>query len=163
MVSRKHIVKNLFIVNILILIVLTGWLYYQKKQLKEQAVVQLQKVQNKLQSEIKYPIHINKSAAGKIRTLPGVAQANVLVVLGKAYVAVVLDTNFGQLTYELENQIAHQVHLSNPGISRVNVSADSDFVNLLDEYIKDAEQGKSVNEFNEKFYEIADKFFPRYR
>jgi YhcN/YlaJ family sporulation lipoprotein len=162
MLSSKTMIKSLVILSVLVLLVFTAWLYIRKYQFKQQAVP-VQQVQSQLQSKTKNHIKFNKSAADRILQLKGVRQVTVLVMRGYAYVAVVLDTNYGQLTYDLENQIAHQVHLTNPIISRVNVSTDSDFVNCFNTYVKDVEQGKSVEGFNEKFNELVDKNFPRYR
>ncbi|MGM0883914.1 MAG: YhcN/YlaJ family sporulation lipoprotein [Bacillota bacterium] len=108
-------------------------------------------------------IEIADKAAEKITNLKGVNQANVLVTRRNAYVAAVLDTDQQKLTKNIEDQIANQVRKVDPDIQNVYVSTNPEFVERINGYVGDVQEGRPVTGFMEQFNEIAARIFPNAR
>jgi YhcN/YlaJ family sporulation lipoprotein len=108
-------------------------------------------------------IEIADKAAEKITKLKGVNQANVLVTRRNAYVAAVLDTNQQKLTKNIEDQIANQVRKADPSIQNVYVSTNPEFVDRINGYVNDVQEGRPVAGFLEQLNEIAARIFPNAR
>ncbi|MDF2959627.1 MAG: hypothetical protein K0S39_1362 [Paenibacillus sp.] len=99
----------------------------------------------------------------KITQLNGVRQANVLVMQRNAYVAAAVDANQGQLTRDMEDQIAQQVRATDPNIQNVYVSTNPEFVDRVNSYASDVGQGRPVVGFFEEFNEMVQRIFPTAR
>jgi len=108
-------------------------------------------------------IEIAQAAAERIVKLPGVRQANVLVTRNNAYVAAVLDTTGRQLSRELEDQIAREVRKVRPNIRNVYVSSNPEFVDRINAYMLDVQQGRPVAGFAEQLNEMVQRLFPEAR
>lgn len=108
-------------------------------------------------------IQVADQAADKIVGITGVRQANVLVTQRNAYVSAVLDDNQGKLTREVEDQIAQQVRATDPNIENVFVSTNPDFVDRINTYVDDVQQGRPVAGFVEQFNEMVQRLFPNAR
>jgi YhcN/YlaJ family sporulation lipoprotein len=105
-------------------------------------------------------VEIAKQAAFKVVRIPGVRTANVLVTQRNAYVAAVLADNI-QFSREMENIIAKQVRAADPNIKNVYVSTNPDFVNRVNTYVKDVQQGRPVSGFFEEFNRMVQRIFPK--
>ncbi|MDB5052910.1 MAG: hypothetical protein JWM44_960 [Bacilli bacterium] len=105
-------------------------------------------------------VDIANQAADKVVRIPGVRTANVLVTQRNAYVAAVLADNI-QLSREIENKIAEQVRATDPNIKNVYVSTNPDFVNRVNTYVRDVQQGRPITGFFEEFNRMIQRIFPK--
>lgn len=108
-------------------------------------------------------VQIAQQAADKIVQLPGVSTANVLVTQNNAYVAAVLQDRNGQMTQDMEGQIAQQVKATDTNIQNVYVSTNPDFVQRVNSYVADVGAGRPVAGFFEQFTEMVTRLFPNPR
>jgi YhcN/YlaJ family sporulation lipoprotein len=111
---------------------------------------------------VEHRIDIAKQAADNITRIPGVRSANVLVTTRNAYVAAVLTAN-NPLSSEMENRIAQRVRTTDPNINNVYVSTNPDFVNRINTYVRDVQQGRPVTGFFEEFNRMIQRVFPQPR
>jgi YhcN/YlaJ family sporulation lipoprotein len=107
-------------------------------------------------------IDIAQQAANNIARIPGVQSANVLVTRRNAYVAAVLTRN-NPLSGTMENTIAQRVRTTDPNINNVYVSTNPDFVNRINTYVGDVQQGRPVTGFFEEFNRMIQRVFPQPR
>ncbi|MFE5317538.1 YhcN/YlaJ family sporulation lipoprotein [Paenibacillus sp. NPDC056579] len=108
-------------------------------------------------------IQVARQAADKIVQLPGVKSANVLVTQNNAYVAAVLKDGTGQLTRDMEGQIAQQVKSTDGNVHNVYVSTNPDFVQRVNNYAADVAAGRPVSGFFAEFTEMVKRVFPNPR
>jgi spore cortex protein len=108
-------------------------------------------------------VDIANQAADKVSRIPGVRAANILVTQRNAYVAAVLTDTNARLTRDIESKIADQVRSTDPTIQNVYVSTNPDFVNRVNTYVKDIQQGRPVAGFFEQFNELVRRIFPKAR
>lgn len=115
------------------------------------------------QNNVDDRIEVADKAAEKITKVKGVDQANVLITRRNAYVAAVLDSNQSQLTTQVEDQIARQVRAVDPDIQNVYVSTNPEFIDRINRYVDDVQQGRPVAGFVEQFNEMVERIFPNAR
>lgn len=108
-------------------------------------------------------VDVADRAAENITKLKGVQQANVLVTRRNAYVAAALDDDQKKLTRDIEDKIAKQVRAANSDIQNVYVSTNPQFVNRINGYVDDVQQGRPVVGFVEEFNEMVARIFPNAR
>lgn len=120
-----------------------------------------QQTQNQQQGNNR--IEIANQMADKIVKVNGVRSANVLVTNRNAYVAAVIDANQGQLSRNLEDQIASQVRSVDPNVQNVYVSTNPEFVDRVNAYVNDVRQGRPVAGFFAEFTEMVQRIFPTAR
>jgi YhcN/YlaJ family sporulation lipoprotein len=108
-------------------------------------------------------VQVADQAAQKITQLNGVRQANVLVTGRNAYVAAVVNTNQGQMSRQLDDQISQQVRAADPNIQNVYVSTNPEFVQRVNRYVTDVAQGRPVTGFVEEFSQMVQRIFPTAR
>lgn len=108
-------------------------------------------------------IEVADRAAENITNIKGVQQANVLVTRRNAYVAAALDADQQKLTREIEDQIAKQVRAADSDIRNVYVSTNPQFVDRINGYVDDVQQGRPVAGFVEQFNEMVARIFPNAR
>ena len=148
---------------VIVAIMATGCTNNANNQVKQQGVG-MQQAQNLPQgTPIDNRVQIAKQAADRITRINGVKAANVLVTRSNAYVAAVVNTNQGQLTSNLEHQIAQQVRATDPSIQNVYVSTNPEFVNRVNKYVADVGQGRPVSGFVEEFTVMVNRIFPKAR
>ena len=125
----------------------------------------MQQMQNQARTGIDAEdrVEIAQAAAERIDMLPGVQQANVLVTSRNAYVAAVLDGNNQQLSRQKEDQIAREVRKVHPNIQNVYVSTNPDFVDRINSYMMDVQQGRPVAGFVDQLNEMVQRIFPNAR
>lgn len=106
-------------------------------------------------------IRIADRAAERIAAIDGVQQANVLVTERNAYVGAVLnDDQTKSSRRKLEDQIAKKVKQTDPDIQNVYVSTNPDFVDRINTYVKDVQEGRPAAGFAEQFNEMIQRVFP---
>ncbi|WP_173223117.1 YhcN/YlaJ family sporulation lipoprotein [Paenibacillus alba] len=108
-------------------------------------------------------VQIAKQASDQIIKLNGVKQANVLVTGKNAYVAAVINANQGQLSSDMEHQIAQQVKAADPNIQNVYVSTNPEFVDRVNRYVSDVKLGHPISGFFQEFTEMVKHVFPKAR
>jgi YhcN/YlaJ family sporulation lipoprotein len=123
----------------------------------------MQQAQDHPQKNLDTRVHIANQAAEKISQLNGVRQANVLVTRRNAYVAAAVNDNEGQLSREMEDQIAQQIRSVDPSIQNVYVSTNPEFVDRTNRYVTDVGQGRPVTGFFEEFNEMVQRIIPNAR
>lgn len=138
----------------------------QGTQMQEQVRQGTNRLQATIQPQATNPgdsVDIANKAADRIVRLNGVKRANVLVVRQNAYVAAAVDVNQGQVTRDLEDQIAGEVRAENPNIKNVYVSTNPEFVDRVNKYVTDVGQGRPVSGFIEEFNTMVERIFPNAR
>ncbi|NOV01607.1 YhcN/YlaJ family sporulation lipoprotein [Paenibacillus planticolens] len=151
-------------------IVSTGCANKAKDQVKQQSV-QMQQNQHNQHNQVRplattaadNQIQIAKQASDQIVKLNGVKQANVLVTGKNAYVAAITNSNQGQLTADMEHQIAQQVRATDPNIQKVYVSTNPEFVDRVNKYVSDVRLGHPISGFFQEFTETVKRVFPNAR
>jgi YhcN/YlaJ family sporulation lipoprotein len=155
--------KKIAMLLVAVTIMATGCTNNANNQVKQQGVRMQQAINSPQGTPIDNRVEVAKQAADKITQINGVKSANVLVTRRNAYVAAVVNTNQGQLTSDLENQIAQQVRSTDPSIQNVYVSTNPEFVNRVNKYVADVGQGKPVSGFVEEFTVMVNRIFPSAR
>lgn len=140
----------------------TGCANTAKNQVQQQGV-RTQQAQNLPPATTDNRIQIANQAADKITKVPGVRAANVLITRSNAYVAAAVNTNQGQLTPDLEKQIADQVRATDPSIRNVYVSTNPEFVDRVNKYVADVRAGHPVAGFFDEFTQMVQRVFPNAR
>ncbi len=108
-------------------------------------------------------ILVAEQAANKIRAIPGVVQADVLLRQRNAYVAVVFYDTQARGNHDVGDQITAKVKSTDPQIQDVFISAHPEFVNLVHAYVTDVQQGRPVAGFFTKFDVLLPRIFPNSR
>ncbi|SFC27879.1 sporulation lipoprotein, YhcN/YlaJ family [Bacillus sp. OV322] len=99
--------------------------------------------------------------ANRVEALKDVKHARVVLADHTAYVGAVLaDRNVKDVTGSLENKIADQVKESDKSVDKVYVSINPDFVQRLDNYSDDFQNGKPVKGFADEFSQTIKRVFP---
>jgi YhcN/YlaJ family sporulation lipoprotein len=161
--------KKVTIVTVVTMsILMTGCTANQNNMRQQGTQMQQQQQQPWQQQQTQEPrnvdnrVQVANEAAAKVAEINGIQRANVLVTQRNAYVGAVLDNN-GQLTGEIENQIANQVKATDPNIQNVYVSTSPELVDRFNSYVVDIQQGRPVAGFVEQFNEITQRIFPNAR
>lgn len=103
---------------------------------------------------------VSRTASDEAAKVPGVREANVLIANSKAFVGVIVDTNNGQLSNALEQQIAAAVRRTDNTIQTVYVTSNPEFSDRADRYLNDVENNRIAGGFYEQFKEIVNRIFP---
>jgi YhcN/YlaJ family sporulation lipoprotein len=162
-ITKKNHMKKIAMLLVAVTIMATGCTNNANNQVKQQGVRMQQAINSPQGTPIDNRVEVAKQAADKITQINGVKSANVLVTRRNAYVAAVVNTNQGQLTSDLENQIAQQVRSTDPSIQNVYVSTNPEFVNRVNKYVADVGQGRPVSGFVEEFTVMVNRIFPSAR
>jgi spore cortex protein len=103
-------------------------------------------------------------AAEKVTELKEVEDATVIVTDNNAYVAAKLEGGENtKLTKETEKKIADAVQNTDPDINDVFVSTNPDFLDRLNGYADEINQGNPVSGFVKEFNETIRRIFPTNR
>ncbi|CAM3430065.1 YhcN/YlaJ family sporulation lipoprotein [Marinicrinis lubricantis] len=114
--------------------------------------------------------------AKRISAMKEIDSANVLLTDNNAYVAVELsdrtgkrkhysemnrmDVNQDEMTGALKRQIARQVQQLEPDVENVYVSANPDFVDRVNGFLEQMDNGNPVRGFINEFNEMMNRIFP---
>jgi spore cortex protein len=103
-------------------------------------------------------------AADKVTELKEVEDATVIVTENNAYVAAKLEGDESmKLTKETEKKISDAVQNTDPDINDVFVSTNPDFLDRLNGYADEINQGNPVSGFVKEFNETIRRIFPTNR
>ncbi|MFC5653747.1 YhcN/YlaJ family sporulation lipoprotein [Paenibacillus solisilvae] len=171
-----NIIKKMLMVSIISLIlVATGCTNNPNNQTKQQNVRDNQQIlrNQNVDNNVNRPnrgltdgddrIEVADRAAENITKLKGVRSANVLVTRQNAYVAAALDNDQNKMTQDIEDQIAKQVRATDANIKNVYVSTNPQFVDRINMYINDVQEGRPVAGFVEQFNDMISRIFPNAR
>lgn len=163
MIIKKHTNIGIAVLLTMIMIAATGCTINDNNQVRQQGT-NMQQTLDQPQKTMDNRVQIANQAVEKITQLSGVRQANVLVTERNAYVAANIDANQGgQITRDMEDQIAQQVRAADPNIQNVYVSTNPEFVDRVNTYVADVGQGRPVAGFFEEFNEMVRRIFPNAR
>jgi YhcN/YlaJ family sporulation lipoprotein len=165
MMTTKHSLKQIAFTFTVVAIIASGCTNNANNQMKQQTVPRMQ-MQNQTPGNltgVNNRIQIANQAANKIVQLPGVKQANVLVMRRNAYVAALVDAKHDPITQKLKDHMAQQVRATDPNIHNVYVSTNPEFVDRINRYVADVQQGRPVSGFFEEFSNMIRNIFPTAR
>lgn len=155
---NKYAMKSIALA-LAIVAITAGCMTKAPNQVQQQAV-RTQQAQNLPQTATDNRVQIANAAADRITKIPGVKSANVLVARRNAYVAAVVNTGQGQLSRDMESQIAQQVRSTDPNIQNVYVSTNPQFVDRVNRYVTDVRLGHPVAGFFDEFTQMVQRVFP---
>ncbi|MFA1714112.1 YhcN/YlaJ family sporulation lipoprotein [Peribacillus frigoritolerans] len=106
-------------------------------------------------------MRVSEDISNRVEALKEVSNANVIVTENNAYVGAVLkDGGEKDISNDLKKKVADAVRGADPSVDQVYVSANPDFVQRMDGYANDIENGKPVEGFAEEFRELVTRIFP---
>jgi YhcN/YlaJ family sporulation lipoprotein len=106
-------------------------------------------------------MRVSEDISKRVEALKEVSNANVIVTGNNAYVGAVLkDGGEKDISNDLKERVADAVRGADPSVDQVYVSANPDFVQRMDRYANDIENGKPVEGFAEEFRELVTRIFP---
>ncbi|MES1040343.1 YhcN/YlaJ family sporulation lipoprotein [Peribacillus simplex] len=106
-------------------------------------------------------MRVSKDISDQVEAMKEVSNASVIVTENNAYVGAVLkDGRDKDITNDLKERIADKVREADPSVDQVYVSANPDFVQRMEGYANDIENGKPVAGFAEEFRELVTRIFP---
>ncbi|MEK4014228.1 YhcN/YlaJ family sporulation lipoprotein [Peribacillus sp. FSL M8-0224] len=106
-------------------------------------------------------MRVSEDISNRVEALKEVSNANVIVTENNAYVGAVLkDGGEKDISNDLKERVADAVRAADPSVDQVYVSANPDFVQRMDRYANDIENGKPVEGFAEEFRELVTRIFP---
>ncbi|XHU78355.1 YhcN/YlaJ family sporulation lipoprotein [Peribacillus simplex] len=106
-------------------------------------------------------MRVSKDISDRVEAMKEVSNASVIVTENNAYVGAVLkDGRDKDISNDLKERIADKVRGADPSVDQVYVSANPDFVQRMEGYANDIENGKPVAGFAEEFRELVTRIFP---
>lgn len=109
-------------------------------------------------------LEVADEASKRITDLNEVKSSNVLVTNRNAYVAAVLEgPENTELSKEVEEKIANQVRQADSNIRNVYVSVNPEFVDRMEGYTNDINQGRPIAGIFDEFTEMVQRIFPTRR
>ncbi|MFC9600710.1 YhcN/YlaJ family sporulation lipoprotein [Peribacillus butanolivorans] len=106
-------------------------------------------------------LRVSEDISNRVEALKEVKNAWVIVTDHSAYVGAVLnDGEDKDLTNELKDRIADSVRGADSSVEKVYVSANPDFVQRMNDYVTDINNGKPVKGFVDEFRELVTRIFP---
>ncbi|MFF2290866.1 YhcN/YlaJ family sporulation lipoprotein [Peribacillus butanolivorans] len=106
-------------------------------------------------------LRVSEDISNRVEALKEVKNAWVIVTDHSAYVGAVLnDGEDKDLTNELKDRIADSVRGADSSVEKVYVSANPDFVQRMNNYVTDINNGKPVKGFVDEFRELVTRIFP---
>ncbi|MDP1416972.1 YhcN/YlaJ family sporulation lipoprotein [Peribacillus simplex] len=107
-------------------------------------------------------IRVSDDISNRVEALKEVNNASVIVTENNAYVGAVLKDGGGDrdISNDLKERVADTVREADPSVDQVYVSTNSDFVQRMEGYANDIENGKPVAGFAEEFRELVTRIFP---
>ena len=106
-------------------------------------------------------MRVAEDISNRVEALKEVSNANVIVTENNAYVGAVLkDGGEKDISNDLKERVADAVRGADSSVDQVYVSANPDFVQRMDGYANDIENGKPVEGFAEEFRELVTRIFP---
>ncbi|CAH0160713.1 MULTISPECIES: YhcN/YlaJ family sporulation lipoprotein [Bacillaceae] len=109
-------------------------------------------------------MRVSDDISNRVEAMKEVSNASVIVTENNAYVGAVLkDGGDKDISNDLKERVADTVRGADPSVDQVYVSANPDFVQRMEGYANDIENGKPVAGFAEEFRELVTRIFPSQR
>ncbi|MGE6379325.1 YhcN/YlaJ family sporulation lipoprotein [Peribacillus muralis] len=110
-------------------------------------------------------MRVSDDISNRVEALKDVKSAKVIVTDHHAYVAAVLTDDSGakDVSNDLKHRVADAVRGADPSVDKVHVSTNPDFVQRMDGYSNDIQNGKPVAGFADEFKELVHRVFPSSR
>ncbi|MFJ9386152.1 YhcN/YlaJ family sporulation lipoprotein [Peribacillus sp. NPDC101481] len=109
-------------------------------------------------------MRVSDDISNRVEAMKEVSNASVIVTENNAYVGAVLkDGGDKDISNDLKERVADTVRGADPSVDQVYVSANPDFVQRIEGYANDIENGKPVAGFAEEFRELVTRIFPSQR
>ncbi|MFE0503653.1 YhcN/YlaJ family sporulation lipoprotein [Peribacillus butanolivorans] len=106
-------------------------------------------------------LRVSEDISNRVEALKEVKNAWVIVTDHHAYVGAELnDGGDKDLTNELKDRIADAVRGADSSVEKVYVSTNPDFVQRMNDYVTDINNGKPVKGFVDEFRELVTRIFP---
>ncbi|MFJ8070304.1 YhcN/YlaJ family sporulation lipoprotein [Peribacillus sp. NPDC096447] len=106
-------------------------------------------------------MRVSEDISNRVEAMKEVSNASVIVTENNAYVGAVLkDGGDKDISNDLKERVADTVRGADPSVDQVYVSANPDFVQRMEGYANDIENGKPVAGFAEEFREFVTRIFP---
>ncbi|MFD6438373.1 YhcN/YlaJ family sporulation lipoprotein [Peribacillus sp. NPDC060186] len=106
-------------------------------------------------------LRVSEDISSRVEALKEVKNSWVIVTDHQAYVGAVLnDGEDKDLTNELKDKIADAVRGADSSVEKVYVSTNPDFVQRMNDYVKDINNGKPVKGLVDEFQELVTRIFP---
>ena len=106
-------------------------------------------------------LRVSEDISNRVEALKEVKNAWVIVTDHHAYVGAVLnDGEDKDLTNELKDRIADAVRGADSSVEKVYVSTNPDFVQRMNDYVTDINNGKPVKGFVDEFRDLVTRIFP---
>lgn len=104
---------------------------------------------------------VSEDISNRVEALKEVKNAWVIVTDHHAYVGAELnDGEDKDLTNELKDRIADSVRGADSSVEKVYVSTNPDFVQRMNDYVTDINNGKPVKGFVDEFRDLVTRIFP---
>ncbi|MFD9625929.1 YhcN/YlaJ family sporulation lipoprotein [Peribacillus muralis] len=109
-------------------------------------------------------MRVSDDISNRVEALKDVKSARVIVTDHHAYVAAVLnDGGAKDISNDLKDKVADAVRGADSSVDKVYVSTNPDFVQRMDGYANDIQNGKPVAGFADEFRELVTRIFPSSR
>ncbi|KWW18105.1 MULTISPECIES: YhcN/YlaJ family sporulation lipoprotein [Peribacillus] len=110
-------------------------------------------------------MRVSDDISNRVEALKEIKSARVIVTDHHAYVGAVLNDNSGakDISKDLKNKVADAVRGADSSVDKVYVSTNPDFVQRMDGYANDIQNGKPVAGFADEFRELVTRIFPSSR
>ncbi|KQU20349.1 hypothetical protein ASG65_04670 [Bacillus sp. Leaf13] len=106
-------------------------------------------------------LRVSEDISNRVEALKEVKNAWVIVTDHHAYVGAELnDGEDKDLTNELKDRIADAVRGADSSVEKVYVSTNPDFVQRMNDYVTDINNGKPVKGFVDEFRDLVTRIFP---
>ncbi|MGE7761704.1 YhcN/YlaJ family sporulation lipoprotein [Peribacillus sp. NPDC097895] len=109
-------------------------------------------------------MRVSDDISNRVEALKDVKSARVIVTDHHAYVGAVLNDGADKdVSDDLKERVADAVRGADPSVDNVYVSTNPDFVQRMDGYVNDIQNGKPVAGFVDEFRELVTRIFPSSR
>ncbi|MFI8491366.1 YhcN/YlaJ family sporulation lipoprotein [Peribacillus butanolivorans] len=106
-------------------------------------------------------LRVSEDISNRVEALKEVKNAWVIVTDHHAYVGAELNDGADKdLTNELKDRIADSVRGADSSVEKVYVSTNPDFVQRMNDYVTDINNGKPVIGFVDEFRDLVTRIFP---
>ncbi|MBK5443863.1 YhcN/YlaJ family sporulation lipoprotein [Peribacillus sp. TH24] len=106
-------------------------------------------------------LRVSEDISNRVEALKEVKNAWVIVTDHHAYVGAELNDGADKdLTNELKDRIADSVRGADSSVEKVYVSTNPDFVQRMNDYVTDINNGKPVKGFVDEFRDLVTRIFP---
>ncbi|WEK53343.1 MAG: YhcN/YlaJ family sporulation lipoprotein [Candidatus Cohnella colombiensis] len=120
---------------------------------------------NSLKMHNNSKLELSQKAADRVKNIPGIKSAYVMLTDHNAYVAVKLKqeglkTESAALTEAMKTRIAERIQALSSTTENVYVSANPDFIERVEGWEAEVKQGHPIKGFLQEFNALVERIFP---